>query len=80
MLTKLLKQTKELKEIQEHLDRTMTPEEKAKWQEYKKIKEVFVKMDKQSRQATLECLRDVHEFLTIKETINEFWDDNEEEF
>lgn len=80
MLTKLLRQAKELKEIRETIDRELTPDERAKWLEYKKIKEIFVKMSKDTRQATLECLKEVHEFLIIKDTISEFWDDIEEEF
>lgn len=80
MLTKLLRQAKELDEIRKQIDRDLTPEERAKWLEYKKIKEIFVKMPKDSRHATLECLKDVHEFLIIKDTINEFWEHNEEEF
>lgn len=80
MLTKLLRQAKELEEIRKQIDRDLTPEERTKWLEYKKIKEIFVKMPKDSRQATLQCLKDVHEFLIIKDTINEFWEHNEEEF
>lgn len=80
MLTKVLKDVMELKEMREELERQLTPEEREKWNEYKKIKDIFVTMDKKTRAASIECLKDVHEFLTLKEALIEFWDENEKEF
>ena len=80
MLTKMLKDIEELQKIQEELKRELTGEEKERWQEYKKIKSIFVKMNRETRNATIECLKDVHEFLTLKETLDTFWTTNEEEF
>ena len=80
MLTKMLKDIEELQRIQEELKRDLTAEEKQRWSKYKEIKAIFIKMDKKTRMATIDCLKDVHEFLTLKETLNEFWTTNEEEF
>lgn len=80
MLTKLLKEIEELQSIQEELKRELTGEEKERWHEYKKIKSIFVNMNRETRFSTLQCLKDVHEFLTLKESLDNFWKTNEEEF
>ena len=80
MLSKMLKEIEELQIIQEKLKRDLTPEEKKRWSSYKDIKAIFTKMDKETRKSTIDCLKELHEFLTLKETLNEFWITNEEEF
>jgi hypothetical protein len=57
----------------------MTPEEKATYLEYRKIKAIFSKMDRKSRNTTLENLKDLHEFLSIMDIMDDFWKNNEQE-